>query len=152
MPSTPPPTSHHPLLTPCVFNSNASIKMSRTRCSLPKHAGMLTFAPRSMTCNQTHALHGNISVFLLEALLSTIKRMLKWQWKWQMINLPPMAKKIWQFLDPTLIASSTIIVLSTPPFSLTSFNSQLSMTLTPPSLLTKLMLPSTSSKMEKALA
>jgi hypothetical protein len=45
-----------------------------------------------------------------------------------MVNLPPMAKKIWQCLDPTLIASSTIIVLSTPPYSLTSPNAQLSMT------------------------
>ncbi len=43
------------------------------------HAGLLTSAPKFTTCNQIHALHGSISVFLLEALLLIIKRRFKWQ-------------------------------------------------------------------------
>ncbi len=58
---------------------SASINMSRTRCSSPKHAGLLTSAPKFTTCDQIHALHESISIFLLEALLFIIKRRFTWQ-------------------------------------------------------------------------
>ena len=54
--------------------SGASTKMSKTKCSSLKHAGLLTYVPRSTTCPPTHVSHGNTYVSLPKETLPITKK------------------------------------------------------------------------------
>ena len=76
--SAPPLISPPPSLIPCMSNSGVSTKMSKTKCFLLKHAGLLTYVPRSTTCPPTHVLHGNTYVSSPKETLPITRKNYRW--------------------------------------------------------------------------